>query len=187
MHDADKPIWMHPARGASFADYPTEERSLYGIWWTFGWPYDTSVAMSRLVFSKMLDRLPNLKIITRHAGGMIPFFEGRFGAGWDQLGARASFTDYSVLLQELKKRPLDYFKQFYADTATFGSRTAILHALEFFGEDKIVFASDAPFDPEGGPFYIRETVNILDNLDISVTTRKKIYQDNAAKLLGLTL
>lgn len=187
MHSVDKPIWMHPARGASFADYQTEEKSLYEIWWTFGWPYDTSAAMARIVFSKMFDKMPNLKIITHHAGGMIPFFEGRVGPGWDQLGARTSFTDYSVLLKELEKRPLDYFKQFYADTATFGSRMAILSALDFFGEDKILFASDAPFDPEAGPFYIRETLKILDELDISEATRTKIYQDNALKLLGMSL
>jgi len=187
MHSVDKPIWMHPARGAGFPDYQTEDKSFYEIWWTFGWPYDTSAAMARIVFSKMFDRLPNLKIITHHAGGMIPFFEGRVGPGWDQLGARTSFTDYSELLKELKKRPLDYFKQFYADTATFGSQKAIEHAIEFFGEDQILFASDAPFDPEGGPYYIRETVNILDNMDISDATRKKIYQDNAEQLLGISL
>ena len=51
----------------------------------------------------------------------------------------------------------------------------------------MVFASDAPFDPEGGPMYIRETIRILDSLDVSEETRRKIYQDNAAKLLGLNL
>jgi len=187
MTQLDRPIFLHPARGSNFPDYLTEDKSEFEIWWTFGWPYDTSAAMARIVFSKMFDRLPNLKIITHHAGGMIPFFEGRVGPGWDQLGARTSFTDYSELLKELKKRPLDYFKQFYADTATFGSQKAIEHAIEFFGEDQILFASDAPFDPEGGPYYIRETVNILDNMDISDATRKKIYQDNAEQLLGISL
>ena len=47
----DLTIWMHPARGADFTDYKTESKSKYEIWWTFGWPYETSVAMSRIVFS----------------------------------------------------------------------------------------------------------------------------------------
>jgi len=187
MHSAGKPVWLHPARGANFPDYLTEDRSEYEIWWTFGWPYETSAAMARLVFSKTFDRLPKLKIITHHAGGMIPFFEGRVGPGWDQLGARTSDVDYKVLLKELKKRPLDYFKLFYADTATFGSRMAILSAIDFFGADNVLFASDAPFDPEGGPFYIRETIRILDALEISEEDRQKIYRDNAVKLLGLKL
>jgi uncharacterized protein len=185
MAAIDRPIWIHPARGASFADYQTEERSLYEIWWTFGWPYDTSAAMARLVFSKLFDKHPNIKIITHHGGGMIPFFEGRVGPGWDQLGARTSHTDYSILLKELKKRPLDYFKMFYADTATFGSKPATLCSLAFFGADKVVFASDAPFDPEKGPMYIRETIKILDELDISEEDRAKIYYKNAQKLLKL--
>lgn len=187
MASVDKPVWIHPARSARFPDYATEEKSLYEIWWTFGWPYETSAAMARLVFSKTFDRLPNLKIITHHAGGMIPFFEGRVGPGWDQLGARTSDVDYKVLLKELKKRPLDYFKLFYADTATFGSRMAILSALDFFGADHVLFASDAPFDPEGGPFYIRETIRILDALEISEDDRRKVYQDNAVRLLGLNI
>ena len=43
-------IWMHPTRGADMPDYKTEDRSQYEIWWTFGWPYETSVAMARMVF-----------------------------------------------------------------------------------------------------------------------------------------
>lgn len=185
MAEIDKPIWMHPARGANFPDYLSEDRSHYEIWWTFGWPYDTSAAMARLVFSKLFDRHPDIKIITHHAGGMIPFFEGRVGPGWDQLGARTSSVDYSVLLKELKKRPLDYFKMFYADTAVFGSRAATECALSFFGADHMVFASDAPFDPEKGPMYIRETIKVIDSLDISEEDRAKIYHKNAERLLGL--
>jgi aminocarboxymuconate-semialdehyde decarboxylase len=35
--------------------------------------------------------------------------------------------------------------------------------------------------------YIRETIRIIDNLDISEETRRKVYQDNAVNLLGLKL
>ena len=187
MGSVGKPVFMHPARTEKFPDYLTEERSEYEIWWTFGWPYETSVAMSRMVFSKLFDRVPNLKIITHHAGGMVPFFEGRVGPGWDQMGKRTTDRDLSLTLKELKRPHLDYFREFYADTASFGSRKAVEHAIEFFGEDRIVFASDAPFDPEGGPMYIRETINILDAIEVSDTVRRKIYQDNAVRLLGLTL
>src|SRR5438046_3037316 len=61
----DVPIWIHPARGADFTDYLSETRSQYEIWWTFGWPYETSAAMARLVFSGYFDRFPDLTIITR--------------------------------------------------------------------------------------------------------------------------
>jgi len=90
----DLTIWMHPARGADFPDYKTETKSKYEIWWTFGWPYETSAAMARLVFSGMFDRHPKLRIVTHHMGGMIPYFEGRVGYGWDVLGSRTSDEDY---------------------------------------------------------------------------------------------
>jgi aminocarboxymuconate-semialdehyde decarboxylase len=187
MASTGKPVWLHPARGANFPDYLSENQSEYEIWWTFGWPYETSAAMARLVFSGHFDRYPGLKIITHHAGGMVPFFEGRVGAGWDQMGARTTDRDLAAVRKALKRPHLEYFKDFYADTASFGSRKAIEHAIEFFGDDHVVFASDAPFDPEAGPMYIRETIRILDEMDISDTTRQKIYQDNAVRLMGLKL
>jgi len=185
MERLGKPIWIHPARTAGFPDYPTEPRSLYEIWWTFGWPYESSVAQARIVFSKMLDEMPGLKFIIHHAGGMVPFFEGRVGLGWDQLGTRTSDTDYRPLLKELKKRPLDYFKLFYADTATFGSQSALVCALDFYGIDHLLFASDAPFDPEGGPMYIRETIRAVEALELSTEGREKLYYKNACQLLGI--
>jgi len=181
----DLPIWLHPFRGPEFADYQTEDRSQYEIWWTFGWPYDTSVAMARLVFAGYFDRFPNLKIITHHMGAMAPYFEGRIGPGWDQLGARTSDMDYGAVLKALKRRPLDYFKMFYADTALFGAYDATLCGLRFFGPDRVVFASDAPFDPERGPMYIRETIAIVDRLPVDEDERARIYWRNAAALLKL--
>ena len=188
MSRHDLPIWLHPARGANFPDYASEDKSLYEIWWTFGWPYETSVAMARIVFGGLLDRYPNLIIITHHLGAMIPYFEGRVGPGWDQLGARTSDVDYTPILEEMKskgKRPIDYFKMFYADTAVFGSVSATKCGLDFFDVEHVVFASDSPFDPEKGPGYIRETVKILDELDLPAGHREKIYRGNAERILKL--
>ena len=181
----NKPVFLHPSRTAAMADYPGEQKSKYEIWWTFGWPYETSTAMARLVFSRMLDRLPDLKVLAHHLGAMVPFFEGRVGPGWDQLGNRTSDEDYKPLLKELKKRPLDYFKDFYADTAVFGSRPATECGLAFYGEDRVIFASDSPFDPEKGPGYIRDTIAILEKLDLTPEARDKICFKNAQKLLGV--
>ena len=50
MNELGKPIWIHPARGAETPDYPlVEKKSLYEIWWTLGWSYETACAMTRLV------------------------------------------------------------------------------------------------------------------------------------------
>jgi uncharacterized protein len=181
----DVPIWLHPARAANFPDYLTEKKSKYEIWWTLGWPYETSAAMARMVFSGMLDRWPNMKVITHHMGGMIPYFEGRVGYGWDVLGSRTTDEGYEELLKSMKKRPIDYFRLFLADTALFGARPATVCGLEFFGVDNIVFASDTPFEPQPG-LYIRETIKVLDSLDITPEQRNQIYHGNAKKLLKIS-
>ena len=112
-------------------------------------------------------------------------FAGRVGPGWDQLGVRTSDQDLSLVLKQLKKRPFDYFKMFYADTALFGAYDATVCGLGFFGVDHVLFASDAPFDPEKGPMYIRETIAIVDRLPISADERERIYWRNAVELLKL--
>lgn len=185
MAALDRPIWMHPSRTAAFADYATEPTSKLELWWTFGWPYETSVAMGRILFTGYFDRFPNLKVITHHMGGMIPYFAGRIGPGLDQLGVRTDDEDLTVYLKRLKKRPFDYFKMFYADTALFGARDAMECGLKFFGVDQVVFASDFPFDPEKGTFNIRETIKDVDGLPISDDDRRKIYEGNARRLLKL--
>jgi aminocarboxymuconate-semialdehyde decarboxylase len=185
-HALDVPMWMHPARGANVADYVDEERSKYEIWWTLGWPYETSAAQARMVFSGMMDRLPGLKIITHHLGGMMPYFSGRTGPGWQFLGDRTSGPagdEYRKARESLKKPHAEYFKDFYADTAVFGSVEATECGLAYYPKDKVLFASDAPFDPEKGPMYIRETIKILDELDIDDAWREDIYWRNAAKIM----
>ena len=185
MAEYDLPIWLHPARGPGFPDYPGEENSKFEIWWTFGWPYETSAAMARLVFSGLFDKFPDLKIITHHMGAMIPYFEGRVGPGWDQLGNRTSGEDYAALLESLERRPLDYFKLFYADTALFGSLLGTKCGFDFFGVDRVLFASDAPFDPEKGPMYIRETIRVIDALEIGDDERARIYGGNTERIFKL--
>lgn len=185
MVELDRPIWLHPARGADVVDYKGEPKSHYEIWFVFGWPYETSVAMAHLVFSGLFDRHPDIKIITHHLGGMIPYFEGRVGSSWDQLGTRTSDEDYTLLLKKLKKRPLDYFHLFYADTALFGAREGTICGLKFFGPERTLFASDTPFDPEKGSAYIRWTIEIIDSLEIKPAERQAIYEGNARRLLKL--
>lgn len=190
MAKYDLPIWMHPARGADFPDYVGEKKSHYEIWWTLGWPYETSVAMAHMVFGGLFDRHPGFKLITHHMGGMIPYFEGRVGPGWDQLGTRTSDEDYTAIVKRMNakgRRPVDYFRNFYADTALFGALEATKCGLRFFGVDHCLFASDAPFDPEGGRAYARYTIEIMERLDLSPFERQAIYEGNLRRLCRMGL
>jgi aminocarboxymuconate-semialdehyde decarboxylase len=115
---------------------------------------------------------------------MVPFFEGRVGYGWDELGSRTADEDYDAILRRMAKRPVDYFRQFYADTAVLGSRAAIRCGLEFFGVDHVLFGTDCPFDKEQGALVIRETIAAIDSLPLTDAERARIYCENAQRLLG---
>jgi len=179
-------IWLHPIRGPT-PDYPTETKSRYEIWWAFGWPYDSSAAMARLVFSGLFDRYPDLKIITHHMGAMIPYFEGRIVQGWDlEMGARTPPADAALLPGPLKRKAQDYFKMFFADTALSGAVGATRCGLDYFGADKVVFASDFPFDAEDGSYLVRETIRALDALELPFAVRRKIDVGNISALIAAT-
>lgn len=189
MHAYDLPVWMHPTRPQKFADYPTEQGSKYDIWWVFGWPYETSAAMARMVFSGFFDRWPNLKVITHHLGAMVPFLDARVGLGLDQLGTRENAEPhYAQIVADMKKkgrRPVDYFRMFFGDTAINGSKAGTKCGIEFFGCEHVLFGTDCPFDPEGGPMFIRDIIKVLNELDITEDERKKIYHLNAERMLKL--
>jgi predicted TIM-barrel fold metal-dependent hydrolase len=178
MAELDRPIWLHPARTAAMPDYAAETKSRFEMWWCFGWPYETSVAMVRLVFSGLFDRHPNLRFITHHLGGMIPYYDGRVGRGMQVLGARTSDEDYSQILPSLKRPHLDYLRDFYADTAMFGGGAHALRCgLDFFGSDRVIFATDTPLGP------IAPTIEAIDRLQLSAEERRKLFVGNAELLL----
>ncbi len=179
------PVFMHPVRPGSRPDYPTEQASKYEIWQVLGWPYETSVAMARFVFSGLLEKLPDLRLVTHHCGAMIPFLSGRAETLWAQLGARSADGSDADILKRMSKKPIEYFRMFYADTVLGGSAPALRCGLDFFGIDKIVFASDCPFDPENGPMFIREGIRSIEDLKLSDEDKRKIYFGNALKLLNL--
>ena len=180
LAEFDLPVWLHPLRTSAMPDYPAENKSRFEMWWCFGWPYDTSVAMLRLVFFGLFDRIPRLKIITHHLGGMIPYYDGRVGAGMKVLGQRTSDEDYSHILPGLKRPHTDYLYGFYADTAMFGGGAHALRCgLEFFGPEHVLFATDTPFGP------ISPTIEAIQTLALSPADSQKIFCGNAEKLLNM--
>ena len=78
---------------------------------------------------------------------------------------------------------MDYFRMFYGDTVLGGSASALRCGLDFFGPDHVVFASDCPFDPEGGPMFIREGIASIEALNLPDADKQKIFLENALRLL----
>ena len=172
INELRRPVWLHPLRASTVADYPDETISKYDIWWAFGWPHETSVCASRLVFAGVFDQWPDLKIITHHAGGTIPMMEGRIEAGLALLGTRYPSEHQEAAQTKLKEKPIDAFRRFYADTATFGSKLAVDAGVQFFGEDRMLFASDFPF------------AGIAEALEAARGKGEKILRENARSLMG---
>jgi len=91
------------------------------------------------------------------------------------------------VLASLKRPHLDYFKEFYGDTAMFGAAHALRCCIDFYGTDHILFGSDSPFDPERGPGYIRATIANLEEIGLSQAEREAIFCGNVVRLTGLTV
>jgi predicted TIM-barrel fold metal-dependent hydrolase len=184
MSRYDLPIVIHPMRKASHPDYLTEKESKYWIFSLFGWPYDTTSAMARLVCSGIMEKYPNLKIVTHHCGGMVPFYAERIRQ-FTQLMERV--RDGSQGLR-LKKEAIDYYKMFYADTAIYGNPSALMCGYTFFGADHLLFGVDFPLgDTELGDRNLRQTINAIEQMDIPDTDKKKIYEDTARSLMRLPI
>ena len=179
----DLPVWVHPMRGPQFSDYATEQRSEDEIWFTFGWPYETTACMTRLVYSGLFDDMPTLKIITHHMGGMIPYFAGRIALGFRQIFFGA--PDRNPGAEGLKRPPNDYFKMLYADTALNGDAAATRCGHDYFSTAKCLFATDAPFDAQQGKGLIAKTIAAVEALDIGTDARARIFSGNARELLKL--
>ena len=103
-------------------------------------------------------------------------------AGTSSARARRTRT-LSLVLKSLKKRPLDYFKMFYADTALFGARRARCAGSSSSASTTCCSPPTARSIPRRAR-YIRETIKILDGLELSKADRDKIYFGNLERLTG---
>jgi predicted TIM-barrel fold metal-dependent hydrolase len=147
----------------------------------FGWIYETSTAMARLVLSGILERYQNLKLITHHGGGMIPFLEKRITGSIE----RAQMLEEDRFSEYLKMPLIDYFKMLYCDTALYGSTSALMCSYAFFGADNLLFGTDMPYGGQLGETFTRDTIESVERMDISHVEKDKIFEGNARKLLCL--
>ena len=181
MEKYNLPIWIHPVREHDYADYRTENRSLYRIAGMLGWPYETSVAMVRLAMSGVLEKYPKVKFVTHHCGAMVPYFAERIVQFLDSDEARGQ----AIYRQSLTKSPLEYMKMFYNDTALYGNTPGLMCAYALFGAEKLLFGTDMPFDNQLGARVTRQTIDAIDAMEISDAEKRLIYEGNARRLLRL--
>jgi predicted TIM-barrel fold metal-dependent hydrolase len=168
LAEHDLPLLLHPTYWES---YPLADQVQgWGFMAAFGWPFDTTQAVWRLILGGVLDRFPSLKIVTHHMGALFPYFSGRMhGAAARNKPAR----DIS-----------EYWKNIFGDTAMSGGTTAAYElGYEFFGPDRLMFGSDYPFGPEAGERSISATLAGIRSMNIPLADKEKILGKNAEKLL----
>lgn len=183
MEQLDAGIWLHPYRTPATPGSPTETAPFL-LWQVVGWPFDTTITVCRLMFGGVYDRHPDLKLIAHHGGGLIPHLSARF-----ELIPHAGKLDPTGRLEEqlarLQKPPAEYLKMLYVDTAMFGAEHAVRCVVDFFGADRVMFGSDAPFDTEGGSYFIRSTISDVEGAVADDAARAMIFHGNAERILGI--
>ena len=177
---ADKrfaPLWKKADElGAVIYIHPTDPAGVEAMldYWLMplvGFLMDTTLAASRLVFSGVVDRHPNVRWVLTHMGGAIPYLAERLDRGY------RAFADCR---QHISKPPSEHLKHFYYDTVNFNA-DAVEFAIKFAGVDHILAGSDYPHQIGSIPLMI-ETIN---KLFVDDETKRKIFGGNAAMLLGL--
>ncbi|MFC2067599.1 amidohydrolase family protein [Chloroflexota bacterium] len=166
------PIWLHPVRDRGTPDYIDESYSKYKIYQAIGWPYETTVAMVRLVLSGVLERYASLKIITHHCGGLVPYLAGRL-SGTEPPPGKVAGIDMNL------SRPLlEYFKMFYTDTILSNNMPGLMCGYAFFGAEHIMFGTDMPIR-------IEQKISSVDQMAIPASDKYSIFEGNAKKLLHI--
>ena len=170
LAEHDLPLLLHPTYWKS---YPLVEEKEWHLMSRFGWPFDTTQAVWRLIFGGVLDRFPSLKIVMHHLGAMFPYFAGRIRLGLVKMGR---------LPEEMSK----YWSNIYGDSALSGGPVeAYACGYAFFGPDRVVYGSDYPFGPEAGEYFVKANLAGLTSLNITAEDMKKILGGNAKRLLKI--
>ncbi len=141
----------------------------------FGWDYDSTQAVWRLIFGGVIDRFPSLKIVTHHLGNYIPFFVRRI---------EQNFNNF--LRDKLPRHISEYWGNIYGDTAVDGTAGAFPCGYAFFGSDRMMYGSDYPFGAEAGEDFIRENLAGVKAMAIPEDEKRRILGENAKKMLKIT-
>lgn len=143
----------------------------------YGWPFDTTISMTRLAFSDIPERFPRLRFIFAHGGGMVPFFAGRI------LTLNAA---YGAALGGMTqgRRGFQRLKKMYVDLAVH-HEPAVLCTMSFFSPARCVFASDYPYGQREGLELLELSLKTMKELDADEEDKEMMLAANAARLLRM--
>jgi aminocarboxymuconate-semialdehyde decarboxylase len=173
--DKQVPVFIHPPRVPIGHEQQMDQYKLDEL---VGRPFDTAMALARMILSGLFDRFPRLKIVVAHMGGGLLPVMGRLDFGW-RLGCDG-MPERAVI--RCKQLPSDYLAKLHVDTMGFWA-PHVREAVEVFGADRVMFGTDygpVPIDP-------KEHVDIVNALAISAAEKDKILWRNAATFFNLEI
>ena len=162
-------VFMHPTSAVK-----SERFGMYGVHVLIGWPFETTLAVTRMIFEGLLERHSTLKLVLAHGGGNLVFLRGRLNSAYEATGWEAD----PYFRKNITRPPSEYLDRLYYDTCAL-SEDSNRFTIQTMGAERVVFGSDYPFDigdPEG-----RRSVPVVDALPEA--QRQMIYNGNALRLL----
>lgn len=162
------PLFVHPENGIGLEELEGYRHTLpVGI----GFPMETTVGLTRLIFGGLLERYPNLKILAAHGGGCLPYLAGRLDAAWK--------SDEEVQ-KKIIQPPSEQMKKLYLDALVYAS-PALQAAQSLVGANHLLFGTDQPFsvsDPQ-------KNILLLNNEIIDKEKLEAVLHGNAELLFNL--
>jgi aminocarboxymuconate-semialdehyde decarboxylase len=161
------PVFMHPSTPPNYQD--DEMPPLLAF------PFETTLSTTKLLYSGLFERFPDIVLILSHLGGTLPYLARRIDLGFD-------VPVFPNKYKQIPRRPSEYMKKLYVDTALGWHRPAFACARELVGIDHMVYGTD--YFMVGSQF-MDWTNKFLEGLDLSAVDREKIYSKNAERMLNL--
>ena len=168
------PVYIHPT--APLATQATGLDIMPVL--IYGWAFDSTVAMTRLIYGRVVERFPQLDFVVADVGGVLAFFAQR--ATNIYRGRTEEIRDK----YGLKENPLDSFKKFYVDTADHSCST-LRCVLDFFGPDRLVLGTNYPYGPEEGCLFVKNSLGSIEGLGLKKAEKDMILGGNAARVLKI--
>ncbi|HEX9395665.1 MAG TPA: amidohydrolase family protein [Burkholderiales bacterium] len=170
----DVPIYLHPNTPPPRMIAPFLPRGLDGA--IYGFAVETGLHVLRMIVGGVFDRFPKLKLVVGHLGEGLPFWLFRL----DYMHRSMVASNRYPGAQPLKRKPSDYLKEnIWVTTSGMQWAPAIKFCLEVLGEDRVMYAMDYPYQ------FVPEEVRVTDDLAVSDSVKKKIYQLNSEKVFKL--
>jgi aminocarboxymuconate-semialdehyde decarboxylase len=170
LHGRRLPLFIHPMTPCG-----VEAMADYEMTVAFGYPLETCLAATRLAYSGVCERNPDMAVILCHAGGFIPY-------QWSRIDA--AYRNRPALRERLPQAPTAYLRRMYYDNVVFRDPVPAHHAalhccIATVGIDQMVLGSDYPF----GLAEIGQTVAGVEASGLSAADQEKIFSANALRIL----